>query len=347
MLDELPKIYQVVELSSGKAVLKTRKVPTHIRENPRIIVVRPHMVGICRSDVKELLNVRTVRHDFGHEIAGTVAWAGNATGFHRNERVIYDPHVPLKRTSGFGTLILAEGHKDELKTAFLRADPIIPSERLVFCEPLACAHHCVVNLMRAVRRDNLSRMRIAIIGAGNAGALIGLTIKYYGGTPTLFNRTHDRLTFLAHRGLYARTELKTLRSNANGEFDAVIPATTFLYTPVVAASMRLVKPGGTVLLFGGTKKGDMIPDTAIDIDGIRRGELEKTIQWRDKKIKVAGTHGANTPDLLRSMQFLRDRADLFALEKMITATISLSDLPETLTRYAREGFMGKTVVTMH
>ena len=87
MLDELPKIYQVVELSSGKAILRTRKVPIHIQENPRIIVVRPHMVGICRSDVKELLNVRTVRHDFGHEIVGTVAWADKgATTARANNR---------------------------------------------------------------------------------------------------------------------------------------------------------------------------------------------------------------------------------------------------------------------
>ena len=346
---KLPRFYRAVEISSEGTLLITHQFPdlrnhdVYLR-NHDVVVVKPIMVGVCRSDVKEAQGNRTVRHDFGHEIVGTVEWTNASGPLSRGELVCFDPHVRLSRTSGFGELIIAKGHPSDLRRAFPAVIQEIPVEKLVFCEPTACAQHCISNLFRHLQLSRLDGLRIGIVGAGNAGSLIGLLVKYLGGTITLFNRSIARLKFLQERRIFSEHELKPLSTVIPDLFDAIIPTTSFLHSSVLRFTMQAVRPDGLILLYGGTKKGDLLPDTNLDIDWVRRQEKLVKVSWQDKSFKVGGTYGAGSEDFSRVMAIFSDISAKFPVDRLIIKEISLEELPETLQLLSSTTSQGKIVV---
>ena len=111
------------------------------------------------------------------------------------EKEITIPYPPM--TSNFH-------HEIELVVTIDKAGKDIPIEKLVFSEPLSCAHHCVANLMKYIEADTLKNKDIAIVGAGMTGTLIGLLCKHYGGRITLLNRNESRIKYLKTKNIFKR-----------------------------------------------------------------------------------------------------------------------------------------------
>lgn len=285
-----------------------------------------------------------MRHDFGHELLAEVVESNNAQLPQAGSRIVLDPHVSIFRTSGFGELLFATGSVDDLLRAFIEMPISVTPDRLVFVEPLACAYHCVGNLLRFEQKRNLKGMSVGIVGAGMTGTLIGLLCIYYGAGVTIVNRSQQRLDFLESKSLFGKKDLR-LAHRIGRKFDVVIPTTTFLLPEILRLCEQVVKDMGLILLYGGTKAGDIFPlRDEVDIDQIRRTEGMQFIQ-ADKPFRVGGTHGAKTADFKSMADLLSKHPLAIPVEKLITNRILLQDVPQIISEMANKDSLGKTVVT--
>jgi cyclitol reductase len=336
--------YQAVELMPAGPTVSTHTLPTQV--DTHSIVVKPLMVGICRSDLKEVMGNRPARSDFGHEIVGTIEWASSSLPFLQGDLVCFNPNVGVSRTSGFGEKVIAEGDAFTIAQAFPKITLTLPPEKLVFCEPLACAQHCIANTLRYLERTDLQGLRVAVVGAGNTGTMIGLIAKYLGATLTVFNRRNERLHFLEERRVFLGEELEVLNNTVVDAFDVLIPTTTFLYSPVLAFVTRAVQSEGLIVLFGGTQEGDVLPRTGLDINLIRRQQRLARATFDGKVFSIGGTYGATFEDFAKVMEYLQASPARFPVEHLIVKEISLDALPMELQRLAspETNYYGKIVV---
>ncbi len=335
--------YRTLKLSENKLEIVNEQVG---ESNDAQLVMKPILAGICRSDVKEFLGTRTVRHDFGHEILAEIKSRSinNSLLPKVGDLVVLDPHVEIDRSSGFGELIVASGSTESLAKAFVKVPASVSPERLVFIEPLACAHHCVANLLKFEQKQDLQSLSVAVVGAGMTGILIGLLCRHYGAKVTIINRSEDRLGFLRRTSIFSDDEL-SLFGDIEQEFDAVIPTTTFLFPEVLEFSREIVKDSGLILLYGGTKSGDKFPNiNNIAIDDIRRNQRESTITSKGKSFKLCGTHGATTDDFKSVIKLLENSSQDFAVEKLIGRRITLDGVPKTISEMTKKEILGKTIV---
>ncbi len=156
------------------------------RSNEATVLVEPIMVGICRSDIRELLGTRSGRADFGHEILGRVTTARDAA-FHPGDLVVLDPHVTVGyRSTAFGSLMEVHGSAEAVQAALVRFSPGAWTEVGCFVEPLACAVHCW-NVLGASRNGRVTR--VLIIGAGTAGTLLAAVFALHGVKGVLVNKS--------------------------------------------------------------------------------------------------------------------------------------------------------------
>lgn len=336
--------FKTLELSENKIDIVQKEI---IESEKPQLVLKPRLVGICRSDIKEFLGTRTVRHDFGHEVLAEVV-ESNTKDRHVprvGDLVVLDPHIKIQRTSGFGDLIVASANSESLSKAFIRVSSSVDDDKLVFTEPLACAHHCVANLLRFENMKMLRGLSIGIVGAGMTGALIGLLCKHYGATVTILNRSTERLDFLKKTSVFNEDETGLL-DEVKQEFDVVIPTTTFLYPEVLNFCNKLVRDNGLILLYGGTRAGDVFPDVdGIDIDTLRRRQDMIEVDNGRKKFKLCGTHGALTEDFMAIVRLFENSPKDIPVEKLIGRRIKLDDVANTLLEMTKSEVLGKTIVS--
>src|SRR6478752_6994866 len=140
--------FALITRTHFRSVVLTEHGPVFKRDQllevPRqetFVVVKPLVVGVCSSDVKELSGVRPHRKDFGHEIVGTVIHTNMDGPLRAGDRVVYDPHVKLTRNSGFSEFVIASSPAAGLEKAFLKVGESLPVDKLVFLEPMACIVH--------------------------------------------------------------------------------------------------------------------------------------------------------------------------------------------------------------
>jgi cyclitol reductase len=308
------------------------------------IVVRPLIVGICRSDLKEVLGVREGRSDFGHELVASVEWVQSSAPIDPGDTVCFDPNIPLLRGSGFSELMLAEGDAGAVAAAFPLAPAGAPLARLMFAEPLACAVHTVRRLARELGPRRWPGARVAIIGAGSTGTLLALAAQASGCRVAVYNRARDRLDLLAATGLLEREQLRGLGELAPGTVDGAIVATEFSLAPLVALALTAVADGGTVMLFGGTAPGDRLG--VLDLDSIRRHERVQAFDWDGRSVKLAGAYGTASDDFARAFELLSPAGENIVLERLIAETISLQQLAAELQPMAHGRSVGKTAVLL-
>jgi len=343
---EVPRSYKTVQLQPEGLLSKEVSVPSHPQKS-NIVIISPKLYGICNSDIKEIQGNRLLRSDFGHELVGEVKFADPSISLVPGDIVCFNPHSPVERNSGFTELLIAEGKPSALESAFPKVSyKKISLEKLVLVEPMACTHHCVLRACQYLGLSRLDNLKVGIIGAGNTGTLIGLIAKHLGATVTLFNRSADRLEFLKQRKIFSTNELRLLSNDCSPEFDIMIPTTSFLYSSVLRFAMQAVQPMGLLLLYGGTCPGDLLLNTKIDIDQIRRQEKLINITWENKSLLIGGTYGASDEDFLKVIDLLNSAPGNFPIQHLITGEVSLDELPEKLESLAKEGYRGKLVVRM-
>ncbi|MFB9903403.1 alcohol dehydrogenase catalytic domain-containing protein [Allokutzneria oryzae] len=304
--------------------------------------VRVELAGLCRSDLKEVVGNRHGVSQFGHELVAVVE-ESSLGDLPPGTRVSLDPNVPLERGTGFATTMWAAGPADRLRAAF----PVVPTDvdarRLVFTEPLACAQHCLGAAARHIGED-LAGLRIGVLGAGTAGALIAGLAHALGAEVTLGNRSQDRSEFLRSRAVLD-APVGPLAEMPTDGFDVAIVATSFVLPEVLREALRTVVPGGLVLLYGGTAPGDALPGLDCDLDTVRRGELLVTTEWDGKPVRVGGSYGTVQDDFGAAVRALveLDPATL-PVERMITDEIPLEALPDTIRTHLAERPLGKTLI---
>ncbi|HWG98842.1 MAG TPA: alcohol dehydrogenase catalytic domain-containing protein [Pilimelia sp.] len=313
------------------------------RTSEAAVLIAPTLIGVCRSDLRELAKQRHLRRDFGHEIVARVVAARPHTLVPVGQRVVYDPHPTVERTCGFGELVEMFGAAESLRAALVPVDDVVPAPAAVFAEPLACAVHCVRRLETASRELALPvEAPTAVLGAGMAGTLIAAVLHERGVPVRLLNRSPGRIEFLRHRQFLPAASLEPAGAR---RFPRVILATAAATPQALHHAAELVEPGGLLLLFAGTD-----PTTALQgtpLDGVRRRERLVTLHRAGGPLHVAGTHGALTDDFHVSLALLDPThpAGLARrLQTLITQRLTLTEAAVVLPRHLESGFGGKAVV---
>lgn len=310
---------------------------------PDVVMVEPALVGVCRSDLKEIGGRRPGPSQFGHELVGVVT-RSSTRRLPEGSRVCLDPNVPLRRGTGFARRMWAGGDARSLARALPLAPEGVPDRRLVFAEPLACAAHCLTMTRRHRETPSLRGVRMCVVGAGTAGVLIARLAEAYGALAAVTNRDAGRLEFLSSRRMLpgggGAPPVKTPRK----AWDVVVIATSFVLPELLEYALHLVRPGGLVMLYGGTKKGDHLPGLACDLDGVRRTERVETAGWSGVPVRIGGSYGTTEEDFAQALSALSDAPDGLGVERLITDEVSLADLPETLRRMSTSRWYGKVVM---
>ena len=340
--------YMSVDLTPRGPILARHPMPSRAADQ---VVVSPIIVGLCRADIKESTGARPIRSDFGHEMAAVVAEESDPDVLPIGALVTLDPHIAIRRTSGFAERVVSRGAASALREAF----PVLPASlslpRIAFIEPLACAWHSINALVRHARATNSvldEQCRIAIVGSGTAAVLQAMILEYeFGFHPTLQNRSWARLANLLERGVLRQEQAITFDQAREEEYDFVLISTSFATTEVIGNAARIVRPQGLLLLFAGTYPGDIDPQLSLDLDTLRRTEGMAQAKFQGKPISIGGTYGATRQDFAMASESLAS-ADGYPVERLIAREIPLRDLPDHLRNLPnrRDLEIGKTIVSV-
>lgn len=327
-----------LELVPGGVRLVTRPWPRP--ESPSWVLVRPLVVGLCSSDLKEARRSRDVRADFGHEMVAVVH-SSTTDGLPAGQRVCLDPHVPVGRTTAFGDTALLTGPPDRLRAALPAVPGETPDDRAALTEPLACAAHCAANV--AAGAD------VAIVGAGTAGVLLAVLLRLKGCRVTLVNRSPERLIALSRTALL-RDVPKVLGAQAgNRTFSTVVVTTASLDDDTFDGAWHLLPPhGGRLVLFGGIRPDWRVPGTRLLLDRVRRGERTREVERDGRRALLVGTHGATGADFTAARAVLATPLPWTTahVDELIVGRLTLPALAAVLNDAVRTGKdpVGKHVV---
>ena len=305
---------------------------------PGELLVRVSACGVCGTDLLKLYSPAVAKPiQLGHEVVGVVAAAGaGVAGWQVGQRLALAHHVPCYvchycrhgnysmcaafkasniRPGGFSEYVLASiAHVAH--TALALPD-VIPDERAVFVEPLAC---CV----RALKRVALLPGDTAlVVGAGAIGLLFLALLRQQPIQLAALDLRPDRLdqarawgAALALDGADAATPAR-LRA-ATGGRGVDLAVLTVANAATFAQALGMLRDGGTILIFG-AKPGD--PPATTELWELYRRE-----------IRVISSYSSAPADLHESLELLRRPG--FALERLVTHQLPLERIDEGM-RLAR------------
>lgn len=215
-------------------------------------LIRPHLVGICNTDIEIIRGYMGFQGVLGHEFVGTVvasddpAWQGqrvvgeiNAVPPEHLPVASYEAksHHPQRTTLGIDRRDGAMADMFSLPNHCLHAVPAsIPDEAAVFVEPLAAA----LQILQQIHV--LPSEQVAVVGDGKLGALIVQVLRLPGCETTLIGRHPERW------GLFERQGIRCYQSNnlPDATFDVVVDCTG--QPSGLDTARQLVRPGGRLVL---------------------------------------------------------------------------------------------------
>ncbi len=218
---------------------------------PGEAIIRPHLVGICNTDIEILRGYMGFRGVPGHEFVGTVvasddpAWQGqrvvgeiNAACFRCAVCLRGDEsHCPNRTTLGIDRRDGAMAELFSLPVACLHRVPqSIPDEAAVFVEPLAAA----LEILQQIHLRPTDR--VAVVGDGKLGALIVQVLRLPGCEVTLIGHHPQRWQLFQRQGIacYHSANLPATL------FDLVVDCTG--QPDSLATARQLVRPRGRLVL---------------------------------------------------------------------------------------------------
>jgi L-iditol 2-dehydrogenase len=311
---------------------------------PGELLVRVHTCGICGTDLKKIARgSHAAPRIFGHETSGVVAAAGEGVSqFKPGDRVVVFHHIPCgecyycrhktfaqcetyKRvgcTAGFEPS--GGGFAEYVRVmdwivshGTVRIPDGVSFEQACFVEPVNTCMKGIETLQL------LPGESVLVIGQGPIGIILSTLAKGSGARVITSDLYPQRLTISKTYGLTnvidaSRTDtVKMVREQTEGRgADAAIVAVGG--NGLIRTAMDAVRPGGRVLLFAQTVRGEATIDpAAICVDEKRLlGSYSASVQWQEESVRFV---------MSREMD----------LERLISHRFSLSSSVEALKLAAR------------
>ncbi len=303
------------------------------------LLVRVHTCGICGTDLKKIATgSHSAPRIFGHETSGTVAAVGDGvTKFAPGDRAMVFHHIPCGKcfychhktfaqcdtykkvgcTAGFEPS--GGGFAEYVRVMdwiVQRGTVHIPDatsfEQACFVEPVNTCMKGIENLQLKPGE------RVLVIGQGPIGIILSTLAKRKGARVITSDLYPQRLTISKQSGFEHNIDASTtdtvqkVRELSEGRgADAAILAVGG--NGLIRTAMDAIRPGGRVLLFAQTARGEATIDpAAVCVD-------EKTL---------LGSYSASVELQEESVQFVMNRE--MDLERLISHRFSLSRSVEAL-----------------
>jgi len=315
---------------------------------PRIgsgeLLLRVHTCGICGTDLKKIATgSHSAPRIFGHETSGEIAAIGNGVpDFKVGNRVVVFHHIPCGECyyCRHKTFAQCETYKKVGCTAafepagggfaeYVRImDWIVQGGTIPIPDDVSFEQACFVEpvntCMKGIETLRLqSGETVLVIGQGPIGIILARLAQKAGASVITSDLYRQRLTISKTYGLGSSIDasradtVKAVRELTEGRgADAVILAVGG--NGLIRSAMDAVRPGGRVLLFAQTVRGD----TTIDPAGICVDE--KTL---------LGSYSASIELQKDSVRFVMSRE--MDLQRLISHRFSLASSVEALNLAAR------------
>jgi L-iditol 2-dehydrogenase len=303
------------------------------------LLVRVHTCGICGTDLKKISSgSHSAPRIFGHETSGVVAAVGQGVGqFKPGDRVVVFHHIPCGECyyCRHKTFAQCETYKKVGCTAgfepsgggfaeYVRVmDWIVNHGTVRIPDGISFEQACFVEPVNTCMKgiETLQLMpgeSVLVVGQGPIGIMLSTLAKRSGATVVTSDLYPQRLTISKSFGLEngidaSRADtVKIVRERTEGRgADAAIVAVGG--NGLIRTAMDAVRPGGRVLLFAQTVRGEATIDpAAICVD-------EK---------RLLGSYSASVELQQESVRFVMSRE--MDLEGLISHRFSLSDSVEAL-----------------
>jgi L-iditol 2-dehydrogenase len=303
------------------------------------LLVRIHTCGICGTDLKKILTgSHSAPRIFGHEMAGQVVATGAGVNhFAIGDRVMVFHHIPCGECyyCRHKTFAQCETYKKVGCTAgfepsgggfaeYVRVmDWIVSHGTVRIPDGVSFEQACFVEPVNTCMKgiETLQLMpgeSVLVIGQGPIGIILSTLAKRSGARVVTSDLYPERLTISRTFGLEnvidaSRADtVKTVREQTEGRgADAAIVAVGG--NALIRTAMDAVRPGGRVLLFAQTVRGEATIDpAAICVD-------EKTL---------LGSYSASVELQKDAVRFVMSRE--MDLERLISHRFSLSSSVEAL-----------------
>ncbi|HWY58991.1 MAG TPA: zinc-dependent dehydrogenase [Terriglobales bacterium] len=306
---------------------------------PGELLVRVHTCGICGTDLKKIASgSHSAPRIFGHETSGVVAAAGKEVSeFKPGDRVVVFHHIPCGECyyCRHKTFAQCETYKKVGCTAgfepsgggfaeyvrvmdwivnrgTVRVPDGVSFEQACFVEPVNTCMKGIETLQL------LSGESVLVMGQGPIGIILSTLAKRSGARVITSDLYPERLTISTTFGLEygidaSRADtVKVVREQTEGRgADAAIVAVGG--NALIRTAMDAVRPGGRVLLFAQTVRGEAAIDpAAICVD-------EK---------RLLGSYSASVELQKDSVRFVMSRE--MDLERLISHRFPLSNSVEAL-----------------
>jgi len=323
---------------TGDSRVSVEQVPTP-PIGPGELLIRVESCGICHTDLKKIeYNLLTPPRIYGHETAGVVAHAGsNVTKFQPGDRVIVFHHIPCRQcyyclhqtfaqcsiykkvgcTAGFepsggGFAEYVRVMDWIVERGTVRIPQGISFEQACFVEP-------VNTCMKGIEALRLQPGEtVLVIGQGPIGIILSVLARRAGASVITSDLYPERLKIGLSLGFQNTVDaskadvVKTVREQTEGRgADAVILAVG--NNGLIRSAIEAARPGGRVLLFAQTQRGEVTIDpAAICVD-------EKAL---------VGSYSASVDLQDESVQFVMNRE--MDLERLISHRFPLSESAQGL-----------------
>jgi L-iditol 2-dehydrogenase len=272
----------------GKDDVRVQTVPVPTI-GPGELLIRVHTCGICGTDLKKIsTGSHTAPRIFGHETAGVVVRVGDGvTDFRPGERVLTFHHMPCRRCFYCRNKVFAQcptykkvgctagfepsggGFSEYVRVSdwivqlggVVRIPEGYSFERASFVEPV---NTCIKGIQTLALQPGET---VAVIGQGPIGIMLALLAQRAGAQVITSDLFPQRLTIARAFGLRAEIDascadtIQAVHDRTEGRgADAVILAVGG--NNLIRTAMDAARPGGRVLLFAETVRGEAIIDPA-------------------------------------------------------------------------------------
>ncbi|MFY9912215.1 MAG: zinc-dependent dehydrogenase [Candidatus Sulfotelmatobacter sp.] len=306
---------------------------------PGELLLRVHTCGVCGTDLKKIATgSHSAPRIFGHETSGEVAAVGKGVSkFRPGDRLVVFHHIPCRQcyycrhktfaqcltykkvgcTAGFepsggGFAEYVRVMDWIVEQGTVRIPHGVSFEQACFVEPV---NTCIkgIEALRLIPGET-----VLTIGQGPIGIILSVLARRAGATVITSDLYPERLkigkSLGFERNINASHEdvVRTVREQTEGRgADAVILAVGS--NALIRPAMDAARPGGRVLLFAQTQRGEVVIDPAA--------------VCVDEKVLV-GSYSASVDLQEESVRFVMNRE--IDLERLISHRFPLQEAPQAL-----------------